>query len=735
MSTPRSLAVRRNLPATPLIVLAVGLIATAVVTALVWRITKAKDEERFEYAVSQAQDNIKGRLDTYVAMLRAGAGFVTVQRGAITRVQFQDFVEQLQIGTQYPGVQGIGFSARLPGRKADVPRDALMPFGTPELKVYPPGVRNEIHAIVHLEPMDRRNLAALGYDMFSEPVRRAAMEVARDTGLPAASGRVQLVQEIDEQVQAGFLIYVPVYRHGAAPPTLPERRAQLLGFVYSPFRADDLMRGIFGSSLRPRVNVEIFDREPLAGNLLHRSFTEPTRARYSTVRSLDVAGRPWAIRYSTRPEFEFSSTHLFTPFVFIGGLVATLVMTALAWSQTRARQRADAAVVGMQISTHKLGVLHATAARLAAELDLNRLVQSVVDAGRELSEAEIGAFFYNAEEGENRIRLFALSGAPREAFATFGMPRNTELFAPTFRGEYVIRSADIRTDPRYGKNSPHVGVPPGHWPVRSYLAVPVISRSGEVLGGLLFGHSQVGVFTPQAEQSIVALAGHAAVAIDNARLFKASQDEIAARKKVEAHQKLLLDELNHRVKNTLATVQSIAVQTLRSTSDAASFKTAFEARLIALSEAHNLLSRAEWRGVSLRDLVERELTPFQTTDRTRITVDGPEVRLPPALGLAMGLAIHELATNAVRHGSLQSLAGKVTVSWQLQPVDGRDQLELTWQESGGPPVVPPTRRGFGSRLIERGLKQDLQGEARMYFEREGLRCVIRALVPTEREDT
>jgi PAS domain S-box-containing protein len=157
---------------------------------------------------------------------------------------------------------------------------------------------------------------------------------------------------------------------------------------------------------------------------------------------------------------------------------------------------------------------------LAAELDLKKVVQLVTDEATRLTGAEFGAFFYNVlnDRGESFL-LFTLSGVPAAAFAKFPMPRNTAIFDPTFRGEGVIRLDDVTQDPRFGKNHPYNGLPTGHLPVTSYLAVPVTSRSGEVLGGLFFGHSHPGVFTGRHERLVVGIASQAAVAIDNARLF------------------------------------------------------------------------------------------------------------------------------------------------------------------------------------------------------------------------
>jgi PAS domain S-box-containing protein len=187
--------------------------------------------------------------------------------------------------------------------------------------------------------------------------------------------------------------------------------------------------------------------------------------------------------------------------------------------------------------TRSLQTLNRLASRLAAELDLQALVQAATDAATELTGAQFGAFFYNVLDatGESYM-LYTLSGVPREAFARFPMPRNTQVFSPTFSGSTVVRVADIQADPRYGHNPPHHGMPAGHLPVRSYLAVPVVSRGGEVLGGLFFGHAQPGVFDDRAELIATGIASQAAVGIDNARLFERARQS-------EAHYRVLVDTL------------------------------------------------------------------------------------------------------------------------------------------------------------------------------------------------
>ena len=202
----------------------------------------------------------------------------------------------------------------------------------------------------------------------------------------------------------------------------------------------------------------------------------------------------------------------------------------------------------LQEESHNLETLNRTGSAIAGELDLERVVQMVTDAGVELTGAHFGAFFYNVVNaaGESYM-LYTISGVPRSAFENFPMPRNTKVFAPTFGGEGVVRSDDITKDPRYGQNDTYHGMPKGHLPVVSYLAVPVTGRTGEVIGGLFFGHPEPGRFKEQHEKLMEGIGAQAAIAIDNARLYRDAQHEIDQRMKAEQALTALNETLESRV--------------------------------------------------------------------------------------------------------------------------------------------------------------------------------------------
>jgi len=243
------------------LMLVIGLLASVFAGFQVKQDIEHSAATRFEFASAQVALKIQERLDAYALILQGGAG-VFAGSGSVERDEWRAYVEKLRAHERVPGVQGIGFAKVIPPHQLAAHEASIRAEGFPEYSVRPAGERAVYTAIIYLEPFEGRNLRAFGFDMFSEPVRRNAMERARDTGQAALSGKVELVQETGKAVQAGTLMYVPVYRNGAAVDTVEQRRSALIGWVYSPYRMDDLMRGILANWTTNEgkvVDLQIYD--------------------------------------------------------------------------------------------------------------------------------------------------------------------------------------------------------------------------------------------------------------------------------------------------------------------------------------------------------------------------------------------------------------------------------------------------------------------------------------------
>ena len=207
------------------------------------------------------------------------------------------------------------------------------------------------------------------------------------------------------------------------------------------------------------------------------------------------------------------------------------------------------------------------------------------------------------------------------------------------------------------------------------------------------------------------------------KMYVGMNIDITERKRAELRQQLLMDELNHRVKNTLATVQSIAAQLLKGTPDV-ELRETFDGRLVALSRTHDLLMHDSWKSASLRDLLLQEFEPYWSGEDARFVVEGPDLRLNPKAALTLGMAFHELTTNAAKYGALSKPTGQVRVTWEVLRASEPSALRLKWIETGGPPVKKREHKGFGSTLIERGVSLELEGEVRVEFDPSGLICTM-----------
>lgn len=313
--------------------------------------TMERERIAFEALARRTQGAILQRMNAYVNLLYAGRAFL---KGSteVTRSDWRRFVSALEISSRFPGIQGIGYTVRLmpdevAGHVARVRAGDMRDY-----RVWPPGERDEYTSIFYLEPMDARNRAAIGYDMFSEPTRRKAMARARDTGDPALTGKVSLVQEITADKQAGFLIYLPVYRNGVPSETVAQRREALIGYVYAPFRADDLFTGLFGHEPHPEIDFELYEGEPSRQTLLHDhnpaiSSQAVSAGTIQLRMPTPVAGQTWTIVFTSTPAFGQQNEQRLPLLVFLGGTMISLLLGGITWTLASSRSRALAMATEM----------------------------------------------------------------------------------------------------------------------------------------------------------------------------------------------------------------------------------------------------------------------------------------------------------------------------------------------------------------------------------------------------
>ena len=328
------------------------LLASLLITFNAWYFARGeankRAQARFDFRVKTIEAEIYERLQAYEFLLRGGSGLFAAS-DEVTREEWRTYVTALQVNKYYPGVQGVGFSKRiLPSEKAAHIRQ-IRGEGFPQYSIKPEGDRSEYTSIIFLEPFDWRNQRAFGYDMFSEPTRNKAMIRARDTGIPALSGKVTLVQETVNDIQAGFLIYVATYRKGEPRETPEQRRKALLGYVYSPFRMNDFMNGILVEK-EGYVNLQIFDGDkPLNETLLYRSDTveeshnHPEGRHFATHQSiLEYAGHRWLLSFVSSKYFEEGIETGLTNFSLLLGITCSLLLFGMVLSLTKSRNQAIA---------------------------------------------------------------------------------------------------------------------------------------------------------------------------------------------------------------------------------------------------------------------------------------------------------------------------------------------------------------------------------------------------------
>jgi PAS domain S-box-containing protein len=323
------------------------LVLAVVVTVVAWQATQDSVESdarvRFEAEAARVTPRIERRLSAYEQVLRGGVSLFDTW-GRVSRGQWRTYVTGLQVDRNFPGIQGIGFAEIVPAERLANHLARIRGEGFPDYAIHPEGDRPVYSAIIYLEPFDWRNQRAFGFDMLAEPVRRAAMERARDTGEPAMSGKVRLVQETETDTQPGVLIYLPVYSTASVPASLEARRSELRGYVYAPFRMGDLMAAVIGQDAS-EIRIEVFDGEaPDPAALLFDSAPEEGDAAseppmFQYVAALDVLGQRWTLRAGALPGFAAFVDSEKPLIVLVAGAIASVLLFWAVWTLGRGAER------------------------------------------------------------------------------------------------------------------------------------------------------------------------------------------------------------------------------------------------------------------------------------------------------------------------------------------------------------------------------------------------------------
>jgi PAS domain S-box-containing protein len=365
----------------PLLLAALVFLATLIVTYVVAdRVERSAENEldaTFTYRARDLTASLVRRMAVYEQVLQGARGFL---RGSVdvSQQDFADYYAVLRLNERFPGIEALGIASIIPAARLDAHVAAMRAAGFADYEVNPPGPRDPYTSVTHIQPFGGRNLRAFGFDMFSEPVRRAAMEAARDSGAASATGRVTLVQEGAGGVQPGFLMYVPVYRPGLPRATLEERRAAIAGWVYAPFRMSDLMLGLGGEHASD-LDVEIYDgQQALESALLYRSpGARPSgaRAMFAHTDVIETAGRNWLLSIRSGARLEASLDKRPTTAIAATGVGLGLLLSLVVWLLATERRRA------LQLADSMTLELRASRDRIDAERQRIRLIlQNAYDA-------------------------------------------------------------------------------------------------------------------------------------------------------------------------------------------------------------------------------------------------------------------------------------------------------------------------------------------------------------------